>query len=138
THLNYLVPGVLLLVTAGLIALTFKKQEKPMAMRPRMTLAFLGAAGFAAGVAIALPSVSGESIDDALTRYRPRFEAMRSTWKTIQEKLPPPGSAAGDKVNKNLQPQPVAGDRYRARINTEIVSADHLADPEGTASYDLI
>lgn len=136
THLNYIVPGVLLLIAAAIIAMTFTRGKKPW--RPRPVRVLLGAAGFAAGVAIGLPSVTGESIEDAITRFKPRFEDMRATWKTIAAKLPPPGAMESDKIKRDLRPQPVGGSKHKTRVNTEIISTEQLLDPDVSSSYDLI
>lgn len=135
THLNYLVPGVLFLVTAGIVALTITRAEKPA--KPPYIRGLLAAFGVAVGVAAALPNFGGETIQEAIERNSPRFENVRTALQIISTKLPPPGQV-DDKLRRDLRPQPVAGRRYPQRVNTEIIPAEVLVDVYAKPSFDLI
>jgi hypothetical protein len=140
THLYYLIPGGILLMIAAIIALIVvsARELKDQPPEPSAASLALGAAGLAAGIALATHFFSGETIAEAIDRYRPRFAAVRDTWAAIHAKLPPPGSPAADFTRTDLSPRPIADKKNWQRSNTEVLAAEQLLDPDGKPSYDLI
>lgn len=147
THLNYIVPGVLFIVTAGLIAMTLNpggddadkdREKKEKNSKTKFLVHALSAAGVAAGIAIAVPMYGGETTKEVIERYSPRFEALRGTLRTIHGKLPAPGALTRDQYRTNLNPLPAFNDKIRSKTNTAIVPPEHLLDPGATPTYDLI
>lgn len=144
THLNYIVPGVMLLAAATIIAMTIrsgggegeKGEEKKKATKPLFHA--LNAAGLVVGVALAVPMFGGPTRKEVIDRYKPQFEVMRGALREIHGKLPPPGSLKTDQYRPNLSPMPVFNERDRSKTNTAIVAPEHLVDPSAKAAYDLI
>lgn len=140
THLYYLIPGVILLMIAAIISLVVVSarglKDKPP--EPSVSGLALSAAGLMAGIALAIPSFSGETIAETMVRYRPRFAAVRSTWAALYAKLPPEGSPAVPLTRPNLSPKPVVDHRNWQRSNTEVLAAAALLDPDSKPSYDLL
>lgn len=145
THLYYLVPGVMFLATAAIIAMTLggakdgdETTEKNKKKSAKPLFHALNAVGLAAGIALAVPAFGGETTKDVIERYRPRFEALRGSLRTIHEKLPPPGSATRDQYRPNMDPRPIFDDKNRTKSNTAILPPEHLLDPSAKPVYDLI
>lgn len=145
THLNYFVPGILLLVTGTLIGLSIEAgsrskgdAEKAEKKPTKPLFHALNAAGLAAGVALALPMLGGERINEVIVRYRPRFDEVRASLEAIHRKLPPAGSVTADQYRPSLNPPPFYDTKPRSKTNTAIVPPEHLLDTSAKAAYDLI
>jgi hypothetical protein len=146
THLNYIVPGVMFLATAAIIAMTLRSgggeveegKEKKNNNKTKPLFHALNAAGLAAGIALAIPMFGGETTKDVIERYKPRFEALRGSLRTIHGKLPPPGSLKSDQYRPNLTPMPVFDNRTRSKTNTALVPPEHLLDMSAKPAHDLI
>lgn len=139
THLNYLVPGVLLLVTAALLVMSMQRardKAKAKAMTP--VLLSLNVAALVAGATVTLASLRGETTQDVIDRYRPRFEAVRRSLRTVAEKLPPAGGAPAEPGRANLSPPPVFDEVKPTKTNTLIVAPEQLVDPDAKVSHDLL
>jgi len=85
-------------------------------------------------------SATGETAADVIGQYRPRFAEMRAKLRRVAEKLPPPGSVAGDSLPAGLDPKPLC-DVRRGGNNTAFLMAEQCADPDRapqpTGEFDL-
>lgn len=88
-------------------------------------IAFLTAAGGAAWFFLG----RGETAQETIQRYRPRYAEQRAKLKRIADGLPPPHAVGNDSLPANLAPRPTH-DVPNKQFNTAILMAEHCADPD--------
>lgn len=137
THLNYIIPGVILIVIAALIAMSIKKGDGPADKKLSYAL-FAGSFVIGLGLAAQPSALFGPTRRETLSQYRDRYDRMRETFKEIHAKLPPPGALKDDKIRRDLDPSPRFQAKSKLPPNTEVVSAAQLLDQSERPAFDLL
>jgi hypothetical protein len=85
------------------------------------------------GLALAMRQNAGPTVDELIELYKQPFAEVRTRWKAIHSKLPPPGAS---KVGKQkLSPAPVWDEARPERNNIEILADSQLLDPDARLEY---
>jgi hypothetical protein len=131
THLNYLVPGVLLLGFAGLVLMSLPAKladaKKASAADPA-SLRVVAATAFALGLGLFLYAHAGPTKGEVIAQYRAPFTEVRASWVRMSAKLPPPGTVTFGK--RVLSPRPVWDEARPEGNNITILAAEQLTDPD--------